>query len=375
MTKQKLPLLRFYMVTCKKEIINCEAVCRSKTLLEKKETPDIHKSLSNFPASSPKKSRDLNEGLVMRNSQNEAIFVVPDALICESCKAGCSHTLQDFPADASNSANNFTFYVNKHQKINEEDLDYNYINYEISKSPEECQKEDKQCTEHEISNDTVFTTLSNDSNIIVFGPSFNSDDLSDTIPLEFTTCFMEFELIVRRGNSMEDIVHTFEKNPEIDHVCTLKMKRLLPSGEMEEADDFGRVIHDASAEFWEEFYNKCTLGKAFRVPFLRHDFTLSKWRAIAKVILIRYEQCRYFPVQLAQAFMQQVFFGSIAKNSTLLDSFMKFVPPMESEVLQMAISNFTEVELPGLIEVLQGHSCKRLPKADNIQRITIGDRA
>ena len=43
---------------------------------------------------------------------------------------------------------------------------------------------------------------------------------------------------------------------------------ILPNGDKEQADDSGGVMRDILCEFWDIFYEQCTLGSDVKVPCL-----------------------------------------------------------------------------------------------------------
>ncbi|KAJ4933550.1 hypothetical protein JOQ06_030376, partial [Pogonophryne albipinna] len=38
------------------------------------------------------------------------------------------------------------------------------------------------------------------------------------------------------------------------------------------------VLRDVLSCFWQEFYERCTLGTTVKVPFIRHDFPAETWK-------------------------------------------------------------------------------------------------
>ena len=81
-------------------------------------------------------------------------------------------------------------------------------------------------------------------------------------------------------------------------------------------------MRDALSEFWETFYLQYTEGNTYKVPVLRHDMTDIKWKAVAAIIKIGFQQEEVHPIKLAPPFMQQAIFGT-CNCSDLLESFLK----------------------------------------------------
>lgn len=60
-----------------------------------------------------------------------------------------------------------------------------------------------------------------------------------------------------------------------DGIC---FKVILPDGKLEQAVDDGGLLRDVLSEFWNDFYGQCTVGNAFKVPYLCLDFGKKKKR-------------------------------------------------------------------------------------------------
>lgn len=115
-------------------------------------------------------------------------------------------------------------------------------------------------------------------------------------------------LVLHHTNSFSEMIEAFSK-PEIVNK-TLKVKRLLPDNSVENGSGSG-VVRDSFSNFWEEFYERCTLGTALKVPFLRHDFSAATWRAIGRILLKGFQDYQYLPIKLAPPFVEEMLFGEI----------------------------------------------------------------
>lgn len=98
----------------------------------------------------------------------------------------------------------------------------------------------------------------------------------------------------------------------------------LPNGQPELAQDTGGVLRDALSEFWETFYNKCTLGTNFKVPYIRHDYGKKQWSAIENIIHFRWKRKQYFPLKLAPLFIKSCLELAVNENC-LLNDFLLYV--------------------------------------------------
>lgn len=41
--------------------------------------------------------------------------------------------------------------------------------------------------------------------------------------------------------------------------------------------DDGGVMRDVLSQFWDDFYEQCTMGNDFKMPYLRQDFGKAEW--------------------------------------------------------------------------------------------------
>ena len=137
---------------------------------------------------------------------------------------------------------------------------------------------------------------------------------------------------------------------------------VLPNGETENAEDNGGVVRDALVEFWESFYDQCTLGREHKVPFLRHDYKEEDWKAIAKVLFYGWKEQKYFPIHLSKAFMSCCIYGmdtSASSHDSLIKEFLSYIPLSEAKTISSALEgNFDKEEL---IEILDIHECRVAP--------------
>lgn len=109
--------------------------------------------------------------------------------------------------------------------------------------------------------------------------------------------------------------------------------------------------------FWEEFYERRTLGNNCKVPFIRHDYTYETWKAIARIILKGYKDCGYLPIKLALPFMHEVLFGSIYAD--IIQYFFEYVSYSEKQTLATALDTFSVVDEAELLDVLDNYGCRR----------------
>ncbi|KAF6730950.1 hypothetical protein FQA47_004056, partial [Oryzias melastigma] len=89
-------------------------------------------------------------------------------------------------------------------------------------------------------------------------------------------------VIVRRGHCLTDFICAFKDPKVLSSEVRIKMR--LPNGELEQGEGAG-VFRDSLTEFWNDFYDCCTLGVQVKVPFIRHDFQMEEWQAVARVFV------------------------------------------------------------------------------------------
>ena len=182
-------------------------------------------------------------------------------------------------------------------------------------------------------------------------------DIPVSIPLKF-----------HHGNVMMEMIRCF-KDPELMRY-NITVTVIDPKG-TEEAGTGEGVWRDVLTEFWVDFYETCTTGDEMKIPFLRHDFGSDEWMSVGRIIVKGWTTIRYFPVRLAPTLMEEALYGQTM--SSLRDCFMAFVSPGEKDLLVKALTDFDSVEQEDLMECLQNHSCKRLPNAENILNLVIGE--
>lgn len=208
-----------------------------------------------------------------------------------------------------------------------------------------------------------------DSNIVTFLTenltAMEEHDLDDTLPLFTEHVTEKRTIVVHRGQVLPEL---------ITHFCDESLLRaevhiqlVLPDGKQEMGQDEGGVLRDCLSEFWHEFYDQCTLGNAFKVPFLRHDFGKQQWKSIGRIIAFGWQREKYLPVKLAPVIMEQAVFGGV--KSDLLENFLKYIPESESLTLESCRSNFNSVDQEELLEILEVHSCRKMPTANNFEEI------
>lgn len=175
----------------------------------------------------------------------------------------------------------------------------------------------------------------------------------------------EHHIRLHRGHLLKELIKAFN---DIDPLYdTISLEIVLPNGIPEAAEDNGGVTRDAVSEFWNSFYEECTLGSTFKVPCLRHDFGEQEWQSVAKIIVFGYTRTGYFPVLITKVFMEQCIYNEV--RSDLKEAFLSFIPESDAQILKSALSKIDSVENEELLDVLEQHEVKTLPREDNLDRI------
>jgi hypothetical protein len=196
-----------------------------------------------------------------------------------------------------------------------------------------------------------------------------SDD--DSLPsltdhhTEVSTNSKHISLTLHRGHLLKELIEAFKNiNPSEN---TVSVQMVMPDGGLEAAEDGGGVTRDALSDFWTNFYDQCTVGTKFKIPYLRHDFAECEWRSVANIIVFGWDSSRYFPIRLSQPFLQLCLFGKVSDN--IMEAFFDIIPNDEVTTFRNALSNWESVDYDDLIEVLELHECKIRPTSQNISKI------
>lgn len=131
--------------------------------------------------------------------------------------------------------------------------------------------------------------------------------------------------------------------------------------------DEGGVVRDCLSEFWNDFYDQCTTGYAFKVHFLRHDFGQQKWKSVGRIISFGWVKEKYLPVKIAPVILEQATLGYV--KSDLVENFLKYIPESERTVLESWRSDFASVDQEELLDILDNHSCRNTPTASNVNEV------
>ena len=142
---------------------------------------------------------------------------------------------------------------------------------------------------------------------------------------------------------------------------------------MEELGDGSGVSRDVYSSFWQEIANCYLIGEKERVPFVRHDLYKEEWEAIVKIIEIGFIDTHYFPLILSQAFVMYCLFGE-ASDEVLLESFLRYLSPDESKLIELALSCNCESELftsDEFMECMEKFKVRTLASKNNTRSVIL----
>ncbi|CAL9693084.1 unnamed protein product [Knipowitschia caucasica] len=194
---------------------------------------------------------------------------------------------------------------------------------------------------------------------VFIGPNENEVfNLDDTLPQEER---LPVVLEVRRGFCLTDLMSAFGDPSIMNKDMTIAMK--LPNGSFEKGSGSG-VFRDCLCEFWNEFYNRCTVGDTVKVPFLRHEYQIHEWQAIGRILVKGWPTAGYFPIRISLPFLEEALYCKT--YSSIKESFLLYISKSDRQIIEGALNNFGSVEQDALIDVLDSHECHQIPTEENI---------
>ncbi len=170
---------------------------------------------------------------------------------------------------------------------------------------------------------------------------------------------------IRRTECLSDMIKEFASDDILQEdisVCFVQEngKREIGKGQ--------GVMADCLTQFWNDFYEKCTLGTQEKVPCLRHDFKEKEWEAVARILLFGWKHFTFLPSAISRVFL----FNSLGvppNSDALVSAFINYVGDDEREILQKAVADFAGAEMEDLLEVLGTYGCKHVPNGDNFHSL------
>lgn len=173
---------------------------------------------------------------------------------------------------------------------------------------------------------------------------------------------------VNRLKIRSDMISAF-KSLQLDD--DIKFEVVNVRGQVEMAEGIG-ADRDVYTATWREILDGLCVGNQERVPFVRHDLYLEEWDSIAKILVKGFRDTGYFPIQLSPAFISHCIYGEVS-NDQLISSFLNFLTPMESSVVNKALkgANADFYEEEDFLDILDQFKCKTRVTSLNVYGVIL----
>lgn len=172
-------------------------------------------------------------------------------------------------------------------------------------------------------------------------------------------------LIVHRGQIFTEMTEAFLAIQRMNTFIEIEI--IGTNGVKENAFDGGGVFRDALTEYWNEFYDRLCLGSTTKIPEVNYLIDNNKWKSIAKILLIGYRQANYFPIKLSKPFIEFAIFGKTFADLT--EAYMKYIPPLDADIISKAIMNFDSVDPSEMLDALTNIECKQIVNEENVTNV------
>ncbi|XP_023818529.1 uncharacterized protein LOC110016336 [Oryzias latipes] len=338
----KLPVLRFYIATQFKELENDDIDDNSKDANSCVGDPSDVESLTSEESS----SRNLN-----MNTDEQSHYAELHQTSMQDLRN--VSTRSSFHSSSIHEHSQSSTFENEIQNVTFSGEPSYAVLVDLTEVNESQTSDPEIIIGAQHSSEFDFTSL---SDTIIFDPDDILQNPQAVIP--------EVTLVLHHANSFNEMIEAFTDTNILDK--NLNIRRLLPDNSVEKATGSG-VVRDVYSSFWTEFYERCTLGTTLKVPFLRHDFCVAKWKAIGRIFLKGFRDCQYLPIRLAPPFLEQMLYGEV--YSDLKKTFLQFVSTQEQDILRNALHDFSSADTDELMEVLSTYECRKMVTAINIAGI------
>ena len=172
---------------------------------------------------------------------------------------------------------------------------------------------------------------------------------------------------IHRGHVLKELIDYYKMH---DNKNRVEIQMILPNGIEEVAEDNGGVFRDAITQFWQEFYERLTAGETVKVPAIGHNMSQADWEACAKILVVGYREEGYFPIQLAQPFLEFTMYGDDGvSGESLKNAFLEFIPAIEREVLVEGMAKFDSIEEEDLQDILDAHEVRVQVTEKNLETV------
>ncbi|PFX15053.1 hypothetical protein AWC38_SpisGene20754 [Stylophora pistillata] len=113
-------------------------------------------------------------------------------------------------------------------------------------------------------------------------------------------------------------------------------------------------------------------GERERVPFVRHDHFVEEWEAVGRILVIGFVSVSYFPTFLSKAFLCYCLFGNQVPDSMFVDSFSKYLSPVEEEfIVDIIRKNQLPDDEDEFTDFLERFKCRRVVTTENLSQVIL----
>ena len=176
-------------------------------------------------------------------------------------------------------------------------------------------------------------------------------------------------LTVHRSCIRTELIEHF-KDPSVMN-CNIDFKVINEKGEFEQGVGVG-VICEVYTLFWSEFSISMTIGERERVPFVRHDHFVEEWEAVGRILVKGFVSVSYFPTFLSKAFLCYCLFGNQVPDSMFVDSFTKYLSPVEEEfIVDIMRKNQLPDDEDEFTDFLERFKCRRVVTTENLNQVIL----
>lgn len=114
-----------------------------------------------------------------------------------------------------------------------------------------------------------------------------------------------------------------------------------------------------------------TLGERERVPFVRRDYFVQEWEAVGRILVKGFVSVSYFPSFLSKAFLCYCLFGNQVPGSMFVDSFTKYLSPVEEEFIVDIIRKNQVPDDDEFTDFLERFKCRRVVTTENLSQVIL----
>ena len=176
-------------------------------------------------------------------------------------------------------------------------------------------------------------------------------------------------LSVHRSLICSDMIEHFKDTGVMN--SSLLFTIINEKGDKEDGVGVG-VEREVYSLFWKQFANSMTIGERERVPFIRHDHFIKEWEAVGRILVKGYQSVLYFPLFLSKAFICYCLFDTEVPESILMESFMKYLSPVEEDLLKEYLEkDCLPDDNDELLEFLERFNCRSAVTSENLRKLLI----